>query len=431
MRAAQDLSHDRAGINDMRVVIYEPDPTGHHFAYVSHVVEPLADLASEVILLTSPKAAASREFEQHLRPHAKRFSIDTVPERPHKRSAASLWKKFAELRQAVNRLRPDHLYVAYGDYLVHVSALDRMLRRSWPESTQCEVLLLRGGFQYPPQNLTNRLLNYISPGLVRRGPWNWIHHLNPDDLQVLKGNDGNCADRFSLMPDPVDPPSPLSKRAARRAMGVPEDGRYVGCAGVINRPKGADRLIGAFRAAQADLQSDDRLLLAGPLEEGFRSDVAREYADDISRGRIVMIDRLLSGHEIGTAVAAMDVVSTPYPWHLHSSNIVIRAAAGSRPVIGNSIGWMNRTIPQFDLGAVCDVNDQDAFRRTLVTTLNQSAGYQLTPAAQRFVEFHSAENFARQWTKRLRQRIGLPADEMLISWDDVIDDQRERPKQHV
>jgi glycosyltransferase involved in cell wall biosynthesis len=407
----------------MRVVIYEPDPTGHHFAYVSHVAEPLAELASEVILLTSPNAAASREFEQHLRPRAKRFSIDTgVPERPHKRTAGSLWKQFAALRQAVDRLRPDHLYVAYGDYLVQVSALDRMLRRSWPESTECEVLLLRGGFQYPAGNLTNRLLKHISPRLVRRGPWNWIHHLNPDDLQVLRGKDANSDGRFSLMPDPVEPSSPLSKSAARRAMGVPEDGRYVGCAGVINRPKGVDRLIAAFRAAHADLQPDDRLLLAGPLEDGFRSDVAREFADDISRGRIVLIDRLLSGDEIGTAVAAMDVVATPYPWHVHSSSIVIRAATGSRPVVGNSIGWMNRTIPQFDLGAVCDVNDHDAFRKTLVTTLNQSAGYQLTPAAQRFVKFHSAENFARHWTKRLRQRLGLPADKMLISWDDVISD---------
>jgi glycosyltransferase involved in cell wall biosynthesis len=405
----------------MRVVIYEPDSTGHHFAYLSHVVEPLADLASEVILLTSPPAADSPEFAQHLRAIANRFSVDTgVPEQPRKRNAASLWGQFASLRRAVDRLRPKHLYVAYGDYLVHVSALARMMRRSWPKSTQCEVLLVRGGFQYPARNLTNRLLRHISPGLVRLGPWNWIHHLNPDDRHVLRGNHANSAGRFSLMPDPVGPASPLSKLKARRAMGVPEDGRYIGCAGVINRPKGVDRLIAAFRAAQADLNRNDRLLLAGPLDEGLRSDAAREYADDIARGRIVLVDRLLSGGEIGTAIAAMDVVATPYPWHVHSSSIVIRAAAGERPVVGNAIGWMKRTIPQFGLGAVCDVDNEEAFRRTLVTTLGESAGYQLTPAARRFVAFHSAENFARHWTRRLRQRLGLPEDRQLVSWDDVV-----------
>jgi hypothetical protein len=120
----------------------------------------------------------------------------------------------------------------------------------------------------------------------------------------------------------------------------------------------------------------------------------------------------------------MDAVATPYPRHLHSSSIVIRAAAGQRPVVGNAIGWMKRTIPQFELGAVCDVDSEQALCRTLVRTLDASAGFQLAPAARRFVAFHSAENFARHWTRRLRERVGLPEDQQLISWTDVVGDER-------
>jgi glycosyltransferase involved in cell wall biosynthesis len=409
----------------MRVVIYEPDPTGHHFAYVSHVVEPLANLASEVILVTSQWAAESPQFEQHLRPFSKRFTVDTaIAKSVLQQSAWPLWRQFASLRRAVRRLRPDHFYVAYGDDLVQVAALQQMMRRSWPDSTESEVLLLRGGFQYPARNLATRLIKRTSPWLLRHGPWNWIHHLNPDDLEVIRGGDENIYSRCSLMPDPVEPPSPLTKADARRAMNIPQDGRYIGCAGLINRVKGVDRLIGAFRAARADVRPGDRLLLAGPVDDELRTILSRDFADDIASDRLVMIDRLLSGDEIATAVSAMDVVATPYPRHQHSSSIVIRAAAGGRPVVGNSIGWMKRTIPRFALGAICDVTDEDAFRRALVRALDDSANYQLTPAASRFVKFHSAENFVRHWTKRIRERLGLPEDELLISWADVVGDGR-------
>jgi glycosyltransferase involved in cell wall biosynthesis len=405
----------------MRVVVYEPDPTGHHLAYVSRVVEPLASLASELILLTSQWAADSPQFAQHRGRFSTHLTVDTGIGDPARRLAIRpLMRQFASLRRAAKRLRPDHLYVASGDYFIEMAALHEMAGRCWPDATEAEVLLLRGGYQYPASRLARRMRRRVSPWLLRRGPWNRIHHINPDDLEVIRGNDVGTTGRFSLMPDPVEPPSQLTKGEARRLMNVPEDGRYIGCVGGINRAKGVDRLISAFRAARADLQSGDRLLLAGPIDEELRSFISSGCGDDLASGRLVIIDRLLSSDEIATAVAATDVVATPYPWHVHSSSIVIRAAAGGRPVVGNFIGWMKRTIPQFQLGAVCDVGNEVALRRTLVRTLDESGGYQLTSAARRFVAFHSAENFARHWIKRLRQRVGLPEDPALISWAYVI-----------
>ena len=405
----------------MRVVVYEPDPTGHHLAYVSRVVEPLASLASELILLTSQWAADSPQFAQHLGRFSTHLTVDTGIGDPARRLAIRpLMRQFASLRRAVKRLCPDHLYVTYGDDFVEMAALHEMAGHCWPDATEAEVLLLRGGYQYPASSLATRMRRRISPWLLRRGPWSLIHHINPDDLEVIRGNNAGTTGRFFLMPDPVEPASQLSKEEARQVLNLPEDGRYIGSVGIINRAKGVDRLISAFRAARADLQSGDRLLLAGPIDEELRSFISSGCGDDLANGRLIMIDRSLSSDEIATAVAATDIVATPYPWHVHSSSIVIRAAAGGRPVVGNSIGWMKRTIPQFGLGAVCDVVNEEALCRTLVKTLDESGGYQITSAARRFAEFHSAENFARHWTKRLRQRIGLPEDPALISWDEVV-----------
>ena len=109
-------------------------------------------------------------------------------------------------------LQPAHLYVAYGDGLVQVAGLERLLgRRSWAEDTEAEVLLLRGGYMYGAANIHKRLRAQFSPSLIRYGPWVRIHHINPDDVAVLRRGNSEAAGRYRLMPDPIEPPSTVTK----------------------------------------------------------------------------------------------------------------------------------------------------------------------------------------------------------------------------
>ena len=203
----------------MRVVVYEPDPTGHRFAYLAHVMPALAELPCEPILLTTPAAAASPEFSQHLGFLSDRMRVDTsVTVLAKRRTLAPLWRQWADMVRAIRGLKPDHLYVAYGDGLVQVAGLERLLgRRPWPESTEAEVLLLRGGYSYGAANLHKRLRAKSSPSIIRYGRWDRIHHLNPDDLAVLQRAGRDMPAGCRLMPDPIEPESATTKAGARRA----------------------------------------------------------------------------------------------------------------------------------------------------------------------------------------------------------------------
>jgi hypothetical protein len=43
-----------------------------------------------------------------------------------------------------------------------------------------------------------------------------------------------------------------------------------------------------------------------------------------------------------------------------------------------------------------------------------------SPAVERFVQYHSADNFKAHWTARIRERQGLPQDPKFRSWSWVL-----------
>jgi glycosyltransferase involved in cell wall biosynthesis len=321
------------------------------------------------------------------------------------------------------RLRPDHIYVPYGEGLAQMAGVASLIGlRLFPRDAEAEVLLMRGGYKYPAESRRRRLLNATAPRLIDRGPWARIHHLNTDDLAVLR-RQARTPNRYRLMPDPADPPPATTAIESRRRLGIPEDGRYIGCAGGIDRRKGMHLIIRAFLASTSSLRADDRLLLAGPVEAQIRSILENEAASAVQEGRIIVIDRPLTAEEFGYALKSMDVVATPYPQFCHSSSIVIHAASCERPVLGSNIGWMQRTIQECQLGWTCNVRDAVQLRTELVRALDASAEFEPSERSRRFVDFHSPDNFRAHWMLRLRERLNLPADQNLVTWDSVLQEE--------
>jgi hypothetical protein len=81
---------------------------------------------------------------------------------------------------------------------------------------------------------------------------------------------------------------------------------------------------------------------------------------------------------------------------------------------------MQRTIAQFELGSTCNVLDPVAFANAIPARLDAANGFTTSEAARRFAAFHSARNFTLHGTARLRERLGLPADQAVLSWDWVL-----------
>jgi glycosyltransferase involved in cell wall biosynthesis len=411
---AEDAS---TNLREMRILVFDPSMSGHHSFYLRLLLPALLELSSDVTLVTSRNAPESREFQIQLREVVERVRVECVVPPLH----GSLVKRGAvmhhNLKNAIERFRPDHVYVPAADHLSQVMSLRRRPARL-VHGVEMEALMMRGGFAYPYRGWTQWVQDRLSLWAVERSPWTILHFVDPIPYETLQRRGGSMSRRLRLLPDPVETHAPQDRGAARRRLGVPETGRYLGSVGLMDERKGIDLLIRAF--ASIKLEPDDRLLLVGRASSAVQGLLAGPMAHLVREGRIIGIDRYVTNAEFSDAVSALDVVCTPYPQHVGSASIVIRAAAAERPVVSSTFGWVGTVVPRLGLGWSCDVSDVAALASTITTALERSARFRLSEAARRFVQYHSVENFQAAWTVRLRDRLEL-APRTLHSWDWVLD----------
>jgi glycosyltransferase involved in cell wall biosynthesis len=403
----------------MRVLIFEPDHKGHHFTYLRLLLPALRDLGVEIIVCTNPEAPASAEYAEQLAPLADCFTMDSSVPLLMGSPLKSALRRADDFVRLLRRYRPDHVLLPYADGITQVLAAGRLLGRgALPSGVETEALLMRGRFAYPPSDFRDAVYSRVLWTLLGRAPWHVIHHLDPVPFELVARAGGDLARRSHLMPDPVEPLPAIDRQTARRKLGLPVAGRYVGGCGLIDRRKGADLLIRAFAAAS--LRADDRLLLAGRFAPEVRQMVDTEYAQLVRSGRICALDRFLSDEELDAAVLALDVMCTPYPRHIGSASIVIRAAAAGRPVVACDFGWMGYIVNKFALGRTCNVHNAGELAAAIGTALEGSSAYRPSEAARRLVAYHTPDNFRAAWTARLRERLGLPRIAELRTWGWVV-----------
>jgi glycosyltransferase involved in cell wall biosynthesis len=395
----------------VRVLIFEPDFEGHHFLYAALTSEAMLEVGARVVLVTSKAAPASRPFELFLAPLRGRIEIDASLPNAAAGNVAIARQRFADLRGSIAHHRPEYVCIPYADGLAQLMGISRLFgRRIIPRATPSAALLMRGTFVYRAGTLRKRL--------AARASWSAAIRCGVDRLYlgdpVVYESVPAVAARPAVMPEPIAPPSTTDRQAARESLGVPLDGRYVACTGLIDRRKGCDLLIRAF--AEAKLGPADRLLLVGQHDDAVRRLLAEDCREPVRSGRIVSVDRFVSTDELGSALAASDLVCTPYPHHIGSASIVLRAAAADRPVLGSDFGWVKWAINRFALGSTCPVEDIPAFAAALELALRDAATHAPSPQAKRLLEFHTPTNFKRTWAAPVSAILGLPPP-ALKTWE--------------
>lgn len=400
----------------MKVLIFEPDHTGHRYAYVGPILPALAGLGAGVTLVTTEAARGTPEFQEHIEPHARGLTVDFQPAIDVSSPMRAARGKLGLFDGAVARHQPEHLYSPSSDGLTQLLGA-RPLSRP-PKGLETEGCMHRGSYAYPSGSLKRRLM--VGAGLMacNRSPWTIVHHVDVVSYEWLKRRGGSFAQRSRLLADPVEHPAPIAHADARRRLGIPEDGRYVGCAGVLDTRKGIDLFVRTFAEHVRD--PGVRLLLAGRLAPDIRALIHGPCADLVKSGRIVLIDRFVTKDELHLVLSAMDLVVTPYPAHVGLSNIALRAAAAGRPILASDFGWLGLIVPRFGLGSTCRVRDTDDFAHALARGLESAPSHATGPSAARLLEFHSHPNFIACWTARLRERMSLPASASYRTWEWVM-----------
>ncbi len=405
----------------MHIALFEPNNSGHRYTHVKRLLPALASFGAKVTFVTSRQGRDSQEYAAQIKPLENLCAVEASMEFDEKGDQKRSIRSFADnLRRVARDLAADHIIMPYADGTIQTAGMLRLTGRyTLPPGVEIEGLMMRGLFAYDAApSLKARLRARAWLALTAAAPFTIVHHMDPIVYRAIRSRAPSLASRVRLMPDPVEPFTPPTKAEARRRLGLPENGRYVGCVGFQDRRKGIDRLIRAFLDAR--LSATDRLLLAGKQEQAIKDILAAEGTQAVSEGRIISLARYISDEELCLGVSALDVVCTPYPpdaGHSGSSSIVIHAAGQDRPSLGSDCGWVGDTIRRFGLGWVCDVMSPQTFAAAVRSSLESAGDFRLPEAGRRFVEFHRPDNFTACFTKRLRERLNLPPVQGLRDWD--------------
>jgi teichuronic acid biosynthesis glycosyltransferase TuaC len=171
---------------------------------------------------------------------------------------------------------------------------------------------------------------------------------------------GAPLDRIDVVPNGIDRQvfHPRDRAEARRALGLPEEGRLVLFVGHVTEKKGAFDLVRAFGAAGAALQGT-RLVLVG---DGGGVDACARLAADLG------VAAALVGAEphdrIPTWLAACDVLALP-SWNEGTPNVVLEALACGRRVVATSVGGIPDVVTSAELGTLVAPRDIEALASAL------------------------------------------------------------------
>ena len=249
--------------------------------------------------------------------------------------------------------------------------------------------------------------------------WTRLNFVNFLYYEYVLQHQYNWAERISLVPHPIPVTPRLSQTDARRLLGVPEDGRYLGILGSLDKRKAIPELLAAYRTAK--LPATDRLLLAGCLDQQYRALIASEYGDLLKSERLLLIDRFLTDQELNQGYSAFDLVCTTYRDFPGAASLMLKGIAAGRPVLADDFGWCRALIRRFGVGWTTDVSDTYGFAQTLRKALDASTRYTETEAIKRLLRFHDPTNFTETMLDHIRRVVGKPERRPILTWDWVLE----------
>jgi glycosyltransferase involved in cell wall biosynthesis len=406
----------------MNVLLVEPTAGGHRLNIAGLLLDALARLPGVAVTFdTAPDAPASPQFRDWIAPRLAGVTLrTTMPVQRVLFERGWVGRVIDAIARSAIEANADHVLIPTGDGTFQLAAQRRLLGRfKRRPGVEFEAMMLRGKFAYDrTPTLRDRAEHAAWFAAMAATPFDRIHHMDPVIFDAAVARAPRLTRKLRRIPDPVDPiEADLTVEQARAKLGLPTDGRMLGCVGGLQLRKGIDLLIRSFarNVAAGRLRDDDRLLLVGVPEQGVDAILDGEAKPLVDAGRIVAVRRFVDDVAMSNALSAMNLVVTAYPGHVGSASITLRAAAQRRPVLADKFGWCGAIVPRFELGTVVDVLDAGAFDRGMVEALDASVGYVPGRRSEQLVRYGAVANFQAHWMGRLRERLGLPP-EPKVTW---------------
>jgi glycosyltransferase involved in cell wall biosynthesis len=393
----------------MLVQIFEPSAGGHHTSYIQALLPSLIELLDarqirEVVVTTSRSHRDSAAFQSKLLPYSGKVHFDaSLPSLPHDLSSTRALA--SALLESIRRYRPDYLIATTAD----IESVALAVRAVMGRDVFPKRLHSVGLFHYGCAGMVGSTRDHFKDAVYRfswsHSPWTEVQMVNPLLYEALKRFKTESASRIRVLPHPVERFAHIEKATARRMLGIPIEGRYLGYVGTLDRRKAAPELLAAFR--DADLFGTDRLLLAGSMNEEYKALIASSFADLVAAQRIIILDRYLLDDEMQTCFSALDTAAVTYYPRTGLSASLLAAIAAQRPVIADVRGYTGMAIKRFGLGWTCNVKVHRELKSAIEAGFQHGPSYRSSEATARLLDFHDPRNYVNTVLGGLYERIGM------------------------
>jgi len=406
----------------VKALVFEQWQGGHYFNYLECLIPTLAGFCDEVVAAVTARAAASELFGRQLAPLARLPNVRFDPSVPFPEGGGLAFRRQlgANVLETIARHRPDFVFLPSADeQLLALPLLALVRHRRGLRGVAIEAVI-----HYPSYtqsaSLRERLVSAAQRGLLRSGVFSQLHFVNFLQYEEVQAQRWWWRDRARAAGDPVPQPPRLERPAARVALGLDPGGRYLGMIGGLDARKSVPATLAAFRAARLPLT--DRFLLAGQMTPEYARLVREDYADLVSNGSLVVLDRFLSEQELAQGFAALDVHCSVYHRFAGLSSLMLKSiAAGVPVVVGDQPGWARATVRRFDVGHVADQRTEKAFADVLTRALDASEDAPPSEAVRRLLRFHSIANFTEGLVERAALAAGRSPATPVVPWSWVVE----------
>ena len=383
----------------MKIQLIEAFHGGHHTNYIEALLPTFrrnleSGHVSEVTITVT-----KTHHEQLLRQGiAKQEAVNlrflpTFPDINPNPSLQDRYKLFQSINQSVEEVNADALICTSADYDVMFSALLKS-NASYGARQGCKSV---GVFHYGYPRSKNlawkeNLKQKIYETAWKNAAWDRFLFVNPLMYEYIKQQNSTFSGKTTLLPDPVPAAISVETIEARKRLGIPQDGFYLGFVGMMDTRKAIPELLAAFVHAKAHLSS--RLLLAGMLAQEYHQLIQEKYADLVKSQRIVLINRHLSNDEVQLGYAAIDAQALLQYRRINLSANLLKAVAYGKPILVDNYGYTGMMTNRFGLGSSCDVHNIDSISHAMTHLIETAKNFKQTPQTKRLIEFHHVDNYA-------------------------------------
>lgn len=297
-----------------KILIVEPNPTGHRLYYVRLIAQVALDLGCRVSILTRGSAPEAPEWNLHL---------ETVTEMVNFIFGAAF--RSHDISEVADRGDFDHVVVPDGDSI----AIDLGLRGKWASTATLSILIMRSPEHSSIVPRFSSLKGWIKSVIIYRAS-----RIARVKVCFLRSSLWAGAPSSKIVRDPVTLIRPSSKQLDETTLGLDEGKYWFGIVGAITDRKNVPLVVKALAALN---RPDVGLLIAGRLADSVRQDL-RVFQENCSQTLALrVVDRLLSDEEIDQFICGLDCVVLAHSNEGSSGIFGKAAAAGTRVVAAGAL----------------------------------------------------------------------------------------------